>query len=120
VSGRAPAARTLRIVAWVLAISYLVGAPLVGFLEYNGHVMSERFGILPVLVYATSAAQVLLAVGLLRPRFAVRSTAVLTVIAAGAVFLHLRIGSPLTAVPALTYAAVQLWFITALRKTESR
>ena len=116
-TGRARGAAAVRIVAWVLAVSYLIGAPLVAFLEYNGQVMSARFGIPPLLIYATSAAQVVLAVGILRPRFAVASAALLSVIAAGAVFLHLRIGSPLTAVPALIYVVVQLWFITATRKT---
>ena len=42
------------------------------------------------------------------------------VIAIGAVGSHLRIGSPLTALPATAYVAVQLWFITAIRKTKLR
>ena len=115
-NGRARSAAAVHIVAWVLAVSYLIGAPLVAFLEFNGQVMSARFGIPPMLIYATSAAQVVLAIGLLRPQFAVASAALLSIIAAGAVVLHLRIGSPLTAVPALVYVAVQLWFITAFRR----
>ena len=42
------------------------------------------------------------------------------VIAIGAVGSHLRIGSPLTALPAMAYVAVQLWFITASRKARFR
>jgi hypothetical protein len=104
----------------VLAVTYLIGALVVGYLEYNGQVLSQRFDLPPLLIYATCAAQLLLAVGLLLPKFAVWSAGLLTVIAIGAVGSHLRIGSPLTALPALAYVAVQLWFITASRKAEFR
>ena len=115
-NGRAGSAAAARLVAWILAISYLVGAPLAAFLEFSGQLMSERFGLPPLLIYLTCVAQVVLAVGILRPRFAVWSAALLTVLAMGAVVSHLRIGSPLTALPALAYTAVQLWFITTTRR----
>ena len=113
-------AKALRIVAWTLAVTYLIGAPVAGYLEYTGDVLSQRFDLPPQLIYATCAAQLLLAVGLLLPKFAVWSAGLLTVIAIGAVGSHLRIGSPLTALPAMAYVAVQLWFITASRKARFR
>jgi hypothetical protein len=112
--------RTLRIVAWVLAVTYFIGALLAGYLEYSGNVMSQRFDYPPLLIYATSAAQLILAAGLLRTRYSVWSAGLLTVIAIGAVVSHLRIGSPLTALPALAYVVVQLWFISASRRAALR
>jgi hypothetical protein len=120
VTGGGHSEKTLRIVAWVLAVTYLIGAPVAGFLEYSGQVLSQRFHLPPELIYATSAAQLILAVGLLLPRFAVWSAGLLSVIAIGAVGSHLRIGSPLTALPALACVAVQLWFVTATRKAAFR
>lgn len=113
-------AKALRIVAWILAVTYLIGAPVAGYLEYTGDVLSQRFDLPPQLIYATCAAQLILAVGLLLPQYAVWSAGLLTVIAIGAVGSHLRIGSPLTALPALAYVAAQLWFITATRKAGFR
>lgn len=110
--------KRLRTVAWVLAATYLIGAPVAGCLEYNGQVLSQRFDLPPPMIYATCAAQVVLAVGILSRKHAVWSATLLTVLAVGAVGSHLRIGSPLTALPALVYVAVQLWFITATRRAE--
>ena len=112
--------KALRIVAWTLAVTYLIGAPVAGFLEYSGQVLSQRFDLPPQLIYATCAAQLILAVGMLLPQFAMWSAGLLTVIAIGAVGSHLRIGSPLTALPAMAYVAVQLWFITAASKAGLR
>jgi hypothetical protein len=116
VTGSEKDAKTLRIVAWILAATYLVGAPVAGFLEYSGQMLSQRFDLPPPLIYATCTAQAILAVGLLSSRYAIWSAGLLTVLAVGAVGSHLRIGSALTALPALAYVAVQLWFITAVRR----
>jgi len=109
-----------RLVAWVLAISYMVGAPLAAFLEYNGQTLSERFDYPPGFIYATCIVQLFCSVGLLLPRLASWAAALLTVIALGAIASHLKIGSPLTALPAFAYAAVQVWFITASRAKAPR
>jgi FtsH-binding integral membrane protein len=108
--------KSTRVVAWIIAVSYLVGAPVAAFLEFSAQMMSGRFGYPPLFIYATCAAQIVLSVGILVPRFAVWSAAILTVIAVGAVASHLRIGSPLTALPALAYVALQLWFIATSRR----
>ena len=104
-----------RVVAWVLAISYLVGAPLAAYLEYNGQILSERFDYPPELIYITCVVQIFCSVALLLPRLAPWAAALLTLIALGAVASHLKIGSPLTSLPAFAYAAVQIWFIRASR-----
>ena len=108
--------RAERIVAWVLAVSYWVGVPIAVAMEYRTGFMSARFGFPPAFVYAVSAAQFVLAAGLLVPRFLVASGVALTVITLGAVASHLRIGSPLTALPALAYTLVQLWLIFRARR----
>jgi len=106
-----------RVVAWVLAISYMVGAPLAAFLEFNGQTMSERFGYPPGFIYATSFVQFICSIGLLLPRFASWAAILLTAIALGAVASHLRIGSPITSLPALAFAAAQIWFIRSISAT---
>lgn len=75
--------------------------------------MSDRFGYPPEFIYATSFIQVVCSVGLVLPRFTFWAATFLTVIAIGAVVSHLKIGSPVTSLPALAYAIVQIWLIRA-------
>jgi DoxX-like family len=99
-----------RIVAIFLALSYGVGAPLMGVLEIRRHLLSGRFGYPPALIYAVCAAQVLCAAGVLTRRYALLAAVVLTITTVGAVASHVKIGSPLTAIPALIYTVLQVWF----------
>jgi len=110
----------VRVVVWVVAISYMIGAPVAVYLELHGHTLSERFDLPAGLIYFTSAIQFVCSIVLLLPRFTILSSALLTLIALGAVASHLRIGSPLTALPALAYVAVQIWIIVVERRHRVR
>ena len=59
---------------------------------------------------AGSAVQVLCSIGVLVRPFALWAAAALTVTTVGAIASHLRIGSPTTAVTAVIYTAIQVWF----------
>ena len=98
------------IAAGFLAISYGLGAPLTAFVEYRIQVLSLRFDLPPWLVYLTCAVQLACAVGVLVRPLASRAAAALTATTLGAIFAHLRIGSPMTAAPALVYTLIQIWF----------
>jgi hypothetical protein len=63
-----------------------------------------------VLIYLVCIVQVVCAASVLVRRLAPWAAAALTVTTLGAVASHVRIGSPMTALPALIYTAVQLWF----------
>lgn len=102
--------RRIRLVGYLLAISYGVGAPIVAILELQSQLFSVRFDLPPELVFLACAIQVVAAGGVLTRRFAPWAAAALTVTTLGAVGAHLRIGSPLTAVPAVIYSIVQVWF----------
>jgi uncharacterized membrane protein YphA (DoxX/SURF4 family) len=102
-------ARWVRFAAWFLALSYGIGAPLTAYLEYASHTFSERFGYPATLIYLTCAVQLVCAVGVLVRPYARWAAVALTVITVGAIVSHLRIGSPLTAVPAIAYTAIQVW-----------
>lgn len=104
-----------RIVAGFLSVSYGIGAPLMAFLEFRDQVFSQRFDLPSELIYLTCAVQGMAAVGVLVRRFAPGSAAALTAITLGAVASHLRIGSPSTALPALGYTVLQVWFGLASR-----
>jgi DoxX-like family len=123
-SDNRPAARTIparwvRITAVFLAISYGLGAPAAAFLEFQRHLLSLRFHYSPALIYLVCAVQVVCGITVLVPRFASRAAAGLTVTTIGAVASHIRIGSPLTAVPALIYTVVQVWFWFKSRRPPS-
>lgn len=106
--------------AWFLALSYGIGAPLTAFLEYRSHTLSERFDYPPELIYVTCVVQVVATLGVLVRRFAPWAAAALTVITLGAIVSHLRIGSPVTTLPALFYTAVQIWFGLESRAPRAR
>jgi hypothetical protein len=101
---------SLRPVGWFLAVSYGIGAPLIAILQYSNSVLSARFDLPPWLIYLTAAIQ-LSCVPLILSRRYVRSAAfALSATTVGAAISHIRIGSPPTALPAVVYTAVQLWF----------
>ena len=79
-------------------------------LEYRGQVISQRFDLPPELIYLTSILHVFCALGVLIRPFAIWAAAGLVLITLGATGAHFRIGSPLTALPAILYSALQIWF----------
>ncbi len=100
---------------WLLAISYGVGAPLTAVIEYRGHAISQRFDIPVELVYATSLLQFGCALAVLVRPIASLAAAALTATTLGAIGLHLKSGSPMTAWPAVLFTAIQTWFGLACR-----
>jgi hypothetical protein len=111
--------RRVRLAAAFLAISYGIGAPLTAFIEYRSHALSQRFNYPPELIYLTCAVQLACAMGVLVRPLAPWAVAVLTVITLGAMAAHLQIGSPLTALPALLFTVVQVWFgLNSYRRPE--
>lgn len=111
--------KRFRIVVLIVAITYLVGAPVAAYLEYRGQLLSQRFDYPSILIYAVCAIQLAGAAALLFRRFMLPSLVALTVIALGAIGSHFRIGSPLTALPSIAYVLVQLWLIAALRRKDA-
>jgi uncharacterized membrane protein YphA (DoxX/SURF4 family) len=91
-------------------LSYAIGAPLTAYMEYTNHVVSLRFGLPPSLLYSTCAVQFLASIGVVVRSLAPWAAAALTVITVGAIASHLKIGSPLTALPAVVYTVIQVWF----------
>jgi uncharacterized membrane protein YphA (DoxX/SURF4 family) len=102
--------RWVGIAAGFLAVSYGLGAPWTAFIEYREQVLSQRFDLPPELIYFTCAVQLACSIGVLIRPVASWAAAALTVITLGAIASHLRIASLVTAVPALFYTAVQIWF----------
>lgn len=102
--------RGARRVAVFLTVSYAVAAPVVAVLEYRGALLSQRFDVPPELIYLTAVVQLVSVAGIVMNRFARTAAAALSVITLGAVAAHLRIGSPLTAIPAIVYTLLQIWF----------
>ena len=105
-----PRNRWVGVAAGFLAISYGIGAPLTAFLEYGSQTLSQRFDLPPELIYITCGVQFVCAIGVLVRPLASWAAAALTVITLGAIASHLRIASPVTALPAIFYTAVQVWF----------
>lgn len=102
--------RLIRVAMWFLAVSYGIGGPLTAVLEFQKDLISERFDLPPLLIYLTCVAQTVCAILVFMPRLALWATGTLTVITIGAIGSHIRIGSPETAVTAVIYTAVQVWF----------
>jgi len=90
-------------------VSYGLGAPVVTVLEYRSAVLSQRFALPATLIYVTAAVQVVCVPLLFSRRHTVKAAVALTVISLGAVFSHFRIGTPLTAIPAIGFTALQIW-----------
>jgi len=108
--------RWIRLAAIFLALSYGIGAPFAGFLEYRSHVISRHFGYPPWFIYAVGVFEFVCAVGVLIRPLAPWAAGGLTVMTVGAMGSHLRIGTPMRAVPALLFTVVQTWFALASRK----
>ena len=98
------------VAGWFLFLSYAVGAPVFAFMEANTGVFSERFNYPPAFLYLVSGAQFICAMVLFVRALAPWSAMVLTVITVGAVFSHVRIDSAISALPALAYSAIQVWY----------
>jgi hypothetical protein len=100
----------IRIMATLLAISYGLGAPLAAFLEYRDQVLSQRFDLPPALIYLTCAVQFACAFGVFAKPLASWAALLLTFTTLGAIASHVKIGSPETAVTAVVYTVIQVWF----------
>lgn len=109
----------VRATAWFLAIGYGIAAPVVAVLEYRAALFSSRFDVPASLVYVTAMVQFGCAIAIPVPRLASGAAVVLSVTSIGAMGAHLRIGSPLTALPAVLFTALQLWFAGATRQRTS-
>jgi len=105
----------VRVAAGFLSVTYLVGASVTIFAEYGSHTFSERFGLPPELIYLVCAVQLVCSIGVLVRRLAPWAAAALSVITVGAIVTHLRIESPLTALPAIGYTALQVGFGLRIR-----
>jgi hypothetical protein len=102
--------RGVRIAKWFLVLSYGIGAPLFAWLEYRQGIFSARFQLPPMVLYLVAATQFASAVALSVRQLAPWAAAALSVTTLGAIAGHLRIGSPMTALPALCYTILQIWF----------
>jgi len=71
---------------------------------------SDRFGYSSEFLYLVSATQLVCASVLFVRSLVPWSSAILAALAIGAVASHVRIHSPLTALPALGYTALQIWY----------
>lgn len=98
------------VAGWFLTLSYGIGSPAYAMVEARTGVFSERFDYSPEFLYLVSGTQFVCALVLFVRFLAPWSSAILTVLALGAVASHFRIDSPITALPALGYAAIQIWY----------
>jgi hypothetical protein len=85
-------------------------------LELRGHVLSQRFDLPPALILAVCGLQLACAAGVLVPRFAPWAAALLSATSLGAIGAHIRIGSPVTALPAVLFTVLQVWYGLASRR----
>lgn len=97
-------------IGWFLLLSYAVGAPVYAIVEAYTGLFSERFNYPPVFLYFVSATQFVCALVLFVRKLAPWSSVILSILAVGAVFSHIRIGSAITALPAVAYTALQIWY----------
>lgn len=95
---------------WFLVLSYAVGSPVFAIVEVRTGVFSARFDYPPAFLHLVSGAQFICALTLFSRALAPWGILVLTVLALGAVYSHIRIDSPFTALPALAYTAIQAWY----------
>lgn len=102
--------RWQRVAGWFLTLSYGLGSPAYALVEARTGLFSERFDYPPEFLYLVSGMQFVCALVLFVRSVAPWSSAILTVLALGAVASHFRIDSPLTALPALGYAVIQTWY----------
>ena len=100
----------VRIVAWFLAVTYGLGAVGTAWIEYDQGFFSDRFSLPPGLIYAVAALQLVCAIAVLTRSLAPWAALGFTVTSLGAIWAHLRIGSPQTATAAVVYSIIQIWF----------
>ena len=98
------------VAGWFLLVSYAVGSPAFAIVEARTGLFSERFNYPPEFLYLVAAAQFVCSFVLFARALAPWSALALTVLSVGAVFSHLRINSVITALPALMYTAIQVWY----------
>lgn len=119
-SSGAKADRWQRIAGWFLTLSYAIGSPAYAIIEARTGLFSERFDYSPEFLYLVAAIQFACALVLFVPVMATWSSAILTVLALGAVVSHFRIESPVTSLPAVAYTLIQIWYgIRAYRGNQS-
>jgi len=102
--------RRQRSAGWFLFLSYAIGSPVFAIMEARTGLFSARFDYPPEFLYLVSAVQFVCALTLFARAIAPWSVAVLTILTVGAVVSHFRIDSPITALPALGYTAIQIWY----------
>lgn len=98
------------VAGWFLLLSYFAGSPVFAFIEAKTGLFSERFNYPSEFLYLVSGIQFICSLVLFVRALAPWSALVLTVITVGAVLSHLRIDSAITALPALAYSAIQIWY----------
>lgn len=102
--------RWQRVAGWFLFLSYAIGSPVFAIVELQTGVFSERFNYPPEFLYLVSGVQFICSLVLFRRALAPWSAVILTILTVGAVISHLRINSAATALPALMYTAIQVWY----------
>jgi len=108
--GSARVDRRQLIVGWFLVLSYAIGSPVFAIVEARTGLISQRFDYSPDFLYLVSGIQFVCSLVLFVRSAAPWSAMVLTVLTAGAVVSHFRINSPVAALPALVYSALQIWY----------
>jgi len=98
------------IVGWFLVLSYAIGSPAFAIVEARSGLFSQRFDYSPEFLYLVSGVQFVCSLVLFNRSVAPWSAIVLTALSLGAVVSHIRIDSPVTALPALVYTAIQIWY----------
>ena len=109
-TGTAAVSRWRRVAGWFLFVSYAFGSPVFAVVEAKTGVFSARFNYPPELLYLVSGVQFFCALVLFRRALAPWSTVILTVVSLGAAVSHLKINSVATALPALLYTVIQVWY----------
>jgi hypothetical protein len=98
------------IAGWFLFLSYAIGSPVFAIIEAKTGLFSARFEYPPEFLYLVSGVQFVCSLMLFKRAVAPWSISVLTALTIGAVASHIRIDSPTTALPALAYTAIQIWY----------
>jgi hypothetical protein len=117
-TGDANTGRWLRAAGWFLFVSYAIGSPLFALVEFRTGMFSQKFAYSPGFLYLVSGTQFVCALLLFRRSVAPFSIAILTVLSIGAAYSHFRIESPLTALPAVAYTVLQVWYGFGVRRKE--
>jgi hypothetical protein len=109
-----------RRLTWFLAVTYVAAAPVMVVLESRSAFFSQRFDLPAWLIYGTVIVQVVCVLLILSNRHASKAALALSATTLGAVVSHIRIGSPLTAIPALAFTVAQLWLAVHLGRGAER